>query len=392
MRILAIHNFHRKGSSSGDDLVFNNETALLEKNGNTVIRYFVSNDEFDNAGIFGKLKKTLGMFWSFKHYRNVKKLCKKEKPDVVHIHTFFPLLSPSVLYAAKRSSCKVIATLHDTRLVCPCATSMCNGKLCNKCTDGKFFRMCKYGCFKGSKIQSFIVAMIFQYHKFRKTFHKQIDTYICLNDSQIDLLIKAGFDKNKIVKKYNFVKDLSQDLPAIDTHLPERYVVYYGRMGEEKGLPLLMKMWDEIDNIPLVLMGSGPLEESVKLWANDKTHVYYLGYTERKSCLAIVKNAEFVVLPSVCYEGCSMVGIETESLSKPLIAFNLGFFAEEIENEKNGLLVSYKDTNEFCEKVRMLWEHSDLCKRMGRCARISYEKKFSPQENYQELLKIICRV
>ena len=50
MKILAIHNFHRKGSASGDDQVFKSETELLERHGNQVIRYSFSNDEFDNVG------------------------------------------------------------------------------------------------------------------------------------------------------------------------------------------------------------------------------------------------------------------------------------------------------------------------------------------------------
>lgn len=61
MKILAIHNFHRKGSASGDDQVFKSETALLESHGNQVIKYTVSNDEFDNAGLIGKLSATFGM-------------------------------------------------------------------------------------------------------------------------------------------------------------------------------------------------------------------------------------------------------------------------------------------------------------------------------------------
>ena len=89
MKILVKHNFHRKGSASGDDQVFKSETNLLEKNGNTVLRYTVSNDSFDNAGIWGKLKATLGMLWSTENYRNVKRLIEKEKPQIVHIHTFF---------------------------------------------------------------------------------------------------------------------------------------------------------------------------------------------------------------------------------------------------------------------------------------------------------------
>ena len=93
MKILAIHNFHRKGSASGDDQVYISETALLESYGNTIIRYTVSNDEFDQKGVLGKILYTFSMIWSFKNYKAVKEICEREQPDIVHIHTFFPLLS-----------------------------------------------------------------------------------------------------------------------------------------------------------------------------------------------------------------------------------------------------------------------------------------------------------
>ena len=201
MKILAIHNFHRKGSASGDDQVYKSETALLEEHGNKVIRYTVSNDEFDNAGLIGKVLSTFGMLWSFKNYNEVQKLIKKEKPDLVHVHTFFPLLSPSILYAAKQCGVPVVATLHDTRFICPCSTSLRGTELCNKCGDGHYFRMCKYGCFKESRLQSFLVAGIFKYHRIRRSFYKKIDKYICLNENQIKLLTEIGFEKDKIIKK-----------------------------------------------------------------------------------------------------------------------------------------------------------------------------------------------
>ena len=90
MKVLAIHNFHRKNSASGDDQVFKSETALLEKCGNQVIRYTVSNDDFDNASIAGKITATMGMLWSFKHYKAVQQIIAKEKPDILHVDTFFP--------------------------------------------------------------------------------------------------------------------------------------------------------------------------------------------------------------------------------------------------------------------------------------------------------------
>ena len=376
MKILAIHNFHRKGSASGDDQVFKSETALLESHGNEVIRYTVSNDEFDAKNAIGKVISTFSMFWSFQNYRKVQKLIQKERPDIVHIHTFFPLLSPSILYAAKRSGVKVVATLHDTRFVCPCATSLRGTKLCNKCGDGHYFRMCKYGCFKNSRLQSFLVAGIFKYHRIRKSFYKQIDKYICLNENQISLLKGIGFDEKKIVKKYNFVPDAEANLKAVKIEgLPERYVVFYGRIGEEKGIRVLMQIWEQLPDIPLVVMGGGPLENEFREWANEKDNVYYLGYTQHDKCLSIVKGGEFVVFPSIWYEGCSMVEIETESLGKGLVATDLGFSVEAIENGVNGYKVKLGDVTGFVKQIQALWNNSEECKKLGEKARKDYEGK-----------------
>ena len=387
MKVLVIHNFHRKGSASGDDQVFKNETELLEKNGIEVIKYTACNDEFDNANLFRKILMTFGMLWSFKHYKNVKKIIKKEKPNVVHVHTFFPLLSPSILYAAKSNNCKVVATLHDTRFVCPCATSLCGNEICNKCSDGKYFRMCKHKCFKNSMIKSFITACVFKYHRFRKTFYEQIDKYICLNENQIKLLKETGFNEKKILKKYNFVEDISILDKKYDK-LPDRYVVFYGRLGEEKGIKVLQRIWNQIDDIPLVVMGSGPLENEFKEWSEHKRNVYFLGYTQHDKCLEIVKSAEFVIFPSIWYEGCSMVEIETESLGKGLIATDLGFSEEAIINDYNGYKIKLNDIEGFKSKIVELWNKKDKCIEIGKNARIDYEKKYLPNENFKQLIKI----
>ena len=389
MKVLAIHNFHRKGSASGDDQVFKSETKLLECHGNEVIRYTVSNDEFDNSGLIGKILATLGMLWSLKNYNAVKRIIKIERPDIVHVHTFFPLLSPSILYAAKRSGAKVVVTLHDTRFVCPCSTSLRGTELCNKYGDGKYFRMCKYGCFKNSKLQSFIVACIFYYHRLRKTFYTQIDHYICLNENQIKLLTDIGFENHKITKKYNFVPDAEANIQAIKVDgLPARYVVFYGRIGIEKGIRQLMQIWEELPDIPLVVMGTGPLEEEFRIWADQHKNVYFLGYTQHDICLSIVKGGEFVVFPSIWYEGCSMVEIETESLGKALIATDIGFSAEAIENGMNGYKVKLEDTQGFVDIIQYLWGDPDLTKKIGENARKDYESKYLPEDNYNQLIKV----
>ncbi len=389
MKALIVHNYHRSGSASGDDQVFDNESILLESSGVEVIRYSISNDAFDSAGLLGKLSDAFGMMWSSKHYRAIRRIIEEEQPDIMHVHTFFPLLSPSVLYAAKRAGVSVVATLHDTRFICPVATSLRNGELCNECADGRYFRMVCHKCFKGSGLRSLLVAAIFKYHRWRKSFYNQIDRYICLNDSQISLLKEVGFDQNKMVKKYNFVNEPTFDEASLaDYDLPGRYVTYYGRLGEEKGIRILMAAWDDLGDIPLVVMGGGPLREEFQAWAQGRKNVHYLGYVPHDKCLGIVRNSEFVVFPSIWYEGCSMVEIESESLGKPIVATDLGFSAEAIEDGKNGVKFSLGDTGGFVRAVRGLWSNQKLIRQMGVAAAEDYKSKYRAVDNIEQLIEV----
>lgn len=175
-------------------------------------------------------------------------------------------------------------------------------------------------------------------------------------------------------------------------NIPERYVVFYGRIGEEKGIRILMRIWDEIQDIPLVVMGTGPLETEFKEWAKNKDNVYFLGYTQHERCLSIVKGSEFVVFPSIWYEGCSMVEIETESLGKGLVATDLGFSAEAIDNGVNGFKIRLGDIQGFKNQIISLWNDPNLCKSIGINARKDYDRKYVPEMNYEQLNSIYKEV
>jgi glycosyltransferase involved in cell wall biosynthesis len=388
MKILLVHNFHRSGSSSGDDIVFKNEYNLLKQQNNKVLKYTVSNDAFDKASIISKVRLTFGMLWSFSNYFEIKRIIEIETPDIVHFHTIFPLLSPSVLYAAKRYSAKVILTLHDTRLVCPCATSLRGLRICNKCVDGRYFRMCKYKCFKQSFIESFIVAFIFRFHRICNTFTRNVDKFICLNDSQRQLISNV-IPVEKIVKKYNFVEDVNYNISSLITYkLPDRYVVYYGRIGEEKGLRIIMTIWKQLTDIPLVIMGSGPMENEVTNWSKQYNNVYYLKYVKYELCLSIVKSSAFVVFPSIWYEGCPMVMIESMCLGKSIIATDFGFSEEAIVNEFNGIKVKLGDADSFIKYIKLLWNDPKMCLFIEKNAHENYLHHFSKENNYKQLIDI----
>ena len=149
-----------------------------------------------------------------------------------------------------------------------------------------------------------------------------------------------------------------------------------------------MQIWNKLQDIPLVVMGAGPLEQEFKSWADQHKNVYFLGYTQHDKCLSIVKGGEFVVFPSIWYEGCSMVEIETESLGKGLVATDLGFSTEAIEDGVNGFKVRLGDVEEFRKCILNLWKNPEQSIQIGNNARQDYEKKYRPEDNYEQLMAI----
>ena len=86
-----------------------------------------------------------------------------------------------------------------------------------------------------------------------------------------------------------------------------------------------------------------------------------------------------------------MVEIETESLGKGLVATDLGFSVEAIENGVNGDKVKLGDVAGFVETIQELWDRPEECRRLGEMARVDYEKKYMPEDNYRQLMEIYTR-
>jgi len=390
MRILLIHNSHRSGSSSGDDIVFNKESGLLEKYGHEVTRINPSNDEFDKESALKKFSTILQVPWSFNYYKKIKQVLIKEKPDIIHLHNFFPFISPSVFYAADSAGIPIIQTLHDYRYLCPMAFLMRSGKICDECKDGAFFRSIKYGCFKGSKLQSIPVAFMLKLHWYLKTFKKKIDGYICLTESQRKIYLNAGYDEKKLFLKPNFVDDTFEQ----DKYRYGNYAVFIGRLGEEKGVRTLIGAWKDMPDIPLKIVGDGPEAKDFKSLVADMNikNIDFLGYKPYRECRKIMNDARFLIMPSIGYETFGLTIIEAFSHCKPVIASHLGAMADIVKDKTTGLLFTPMNTQELAEKVRWLWNNPEECKRMGQNARNEYEDKYTPEKNYEMFMNIYRKV
>ena len=139
-------------------------------------------------------------------------------------------------------------------------------------------------------------------------------------------------------------------------------------------------------------MGGGPLDAEISKWGNSHRNVYYLGYTEHDLCLSIVKGCEFVVFPSICYEGCSMIVIEAQSLGKSIVAFDVGFSSEAIVDGYNGYKAQLGDDEAFRNIVKRLFMSPNNCIEMGKNAKEEYEKKYTEEINARQIKEIYNNV
>lgn len=390
MKVLMIHNSHRSGSSSGDDVVFSKESKLLEKYGHKVLKINPSNDEFDKANVLKKISIILQIPWSFNYYIKIKKLLVNEKPDIIHLHNFFPFISPSVFYAAKSAGIPIIQTLHDFRYLCPTAFLMRRGKICDECKDGSFFKSIEYGCFKDSRLQSIPIALMLKLHQYLKTFKKRLDAYICLTESQRKIFLNAGFDKEKLFIKPNFVDDT---FDRAKYNFGD-YVVFIGRLGEEKGVRTLIGAWKDLPDIPLKIVGDGPDTEEFKSLISEIgiKNIEFTGYKPYLECRKILNSARFLVMPSIWYETFGLTLVEAFSHCKPVIASNLGAMADIVKDKETGLLFTPMNVQELAGAVLWLWNNPEECKRMGLNARKEYEENYTLGKNYEMLMGIYHEV
>ena len=385
MKVLLIHNSHRSGSASGDDVVFKNEAELLSRYGHEIIRFNPSNDEFDRANIVKKGLIGLQIPWSIGSFRRLKSLVLKERPRIAHFHNIFPLISPSAYYACLSSGVPVVQTLHDFRIFCANAFLFRDGRICEACLTQSAWKSVRYRCLRNSLLQTIVAASMICLNHILGTWKKEVTLYISLTTFGRRQFIQAGFPQDRIVEKPHFLPDPpSHDLNS------NGYAVFIGRLGYEKGVNILLRAWRETPQIPLRIIGDGPERGEFQRLAKrySLNNVKFLGYRSRHECLGVLKKSHVLIMPSTWYETFGLTIIEAYACGKPVIASDLGGMGDLIKDGKTGLLFKSGNSRDLASKVRFLFEDKNAAFEMGRNARVEFEMKYTAEKNYDILMDI----
>ncbi len=373
LRVLVVHNAYQQWG--GEDAVVEAEIALLRRNGHTVREYRRHNDEIGAQAAWRTAATTL---WSRRTADDVARALAGGNVDIVHCHNTFPLVSPSVYWAAHRAGVPVVQTLHNFRLLCPQAMLLRDERICEACVGHVPWRAAVHACYRGSRAQSSVLAGMLAIHSALGTYRDKIAIYVALSEFGRRKFIEGGLPAGRIRVKPNFI-----DLPAEPPAGPRNGFLFVGRLSPEKGVSVLAEA-QRLSGIPIRVAGSGPAEAAL----GGIQGVALLGALPIEQVIAEMHRARALVLPSVWYEGFPRTLVEAFACGLPVIASRLGALEELVEHGVTGLLSEPGDAAALGQAMAWAEQHPAQMAEMGLRARQAYRERFTASSNYAQLAAI----
>lgn len=375
MRVLILHNAYQQ--RGGEDAVVEAEAKLLAQAGHHVHVEIVSNHGISSFG--DKVRSLATAPYNAGRKRWVRGLIAKTGAEIVHIHNFFPLLSPSIHEAAAAEGVAVVQTLHNFRLICAGAMLLRNGRSCEKCVNGSQFWGVAHRCYRGSLPGSAAVVAMQLRAEYVGTWSRDVHRFIALSEGGRDRFVSSGLPPSRIVVKPNFVPE-----PVTRAMRPDRNgALFVGRISPEKGLEVLLEAMRAVPEVPLIVLGDGPGLAHCRSIAPP--NVQFLGRVAPEQVAEHMSKAQFLVVPSIWEEPFGLTVPEAMSLTLPVIASRIGALAGMITHGHDGMHFAPGDAADLARAIKAMVQHRDTLEGMGKRARQTFEDRFAPGVNLAQL-------
>jgi glycosyltransferase involved in cell wall biosynthesis len=383
MRVLMVHNYYQ--IRGGEDESTEQDFRLLKNHGHDVYLYSRNNQEIANYEWPKRLLLFIEPSWSIHSYKEISKLIDNFHPDVVHVQNFFPLISPSVFYACSRKNIPVLYNLRNYRLLCPTGQFFRDNKVCEDCKIHSLWHGIWHGCYQASRLKTTSIVLMLKIHRAIRTWERKIDYFIALSEFSRQKFINSGIKGSRILLRPNF---LERDPGLSDES--RSFALFVGRLSPEKGLGCLIKAWKDINHIPLIIIGDGPLRPWLESYIKDNNldNIKIIGFQNVDNVYDYMKRALFVVVPSLLYETFGRTVIEAYANGTPVIASNIGAIRELVVDGETGLLFSPGSSEDLIAKVNYSMSNTDFLRSWGYQSRKIFEEKYSAKIGYKNLEKI----
>lgn len=371
-----VHNFYQIGG--GEDTVFRNEVQLLRDHGVEVTTYTKDNMSLKKSRL-QLLLMPFTTLWSISTYRDVKRLIRENNIQVVHCHNTFPLISPSVYYAAWKCGVPVVQTIHNFRFVCPCGTLFRDGHICEECLQGSLKPAEKYGCYRNSKLQTAVVTAMLRLHRKLGTYRKL--NYIFLTDFNKDKIAAQLAPKGKLFVKPNFVYAPER---VSEVSVNKNRFIFVGRLDAYKGTRFVLETFQKHPEWELYAFGIGDLQQWAEAAAQKCTNIHLMGFCPQEKIWGIWQSSCALIFASEGYEGFPMTIAESFSLGVPVLTTRLGNQGSIVKASVTGELFALHNSTEFEQGIHMIQTHREHYADGLQNAAAQY----APQVNFVQLMRI----
>ncbi len=401
MKIIFLNNFfYLRG---GSERVMFQEIELLKEKGHEVAvfsqrfeqnlasdysDYFV--EPIDNSSLkgIGGIRQGLNLINNRQAARNFQRLVSEFKPDVIHAHNIYGGLTTSVLAQTRRHGVPCVLTLHDYKLVCPSYLMLNKGRVCNACQGRRYYHCLKNSCHKNSRAASLVYTLESYYNKWLNRWDIP-RYYICPSRFMKAKMLENGYSECKLSYIPNFINasDFQPNYSSGD------YVLYAGRMSHEKGILILLQALKGSE-IPLKIVGNGPLAEQVKSYIieNDMKYVSLEGYRSGDELAMLYQKAAFSVVPSQWYENAPMSILESYAYGKPVVGADIGGISEMVIDGKTGYLFEHDNIEKMRDIIVSLWSDRQQIEKLGKLAREMVETEYSAVGHYDKLMDLYSKI
>ncbi len=365
MRIILCNKFYyRRG---GDCIYTMNLEQMLKSKGHKVAVYAMNYPENVDSlwskywpSNMGKLDAFIRPFGARQVVKGFTKLLIDFNPDVVHLNNIHTQLSPVIAKLAHVFGCRVVWTLHDTKLVCPSYTCMRNGKWCTECFADKT-SVIKHRCMPGS-VPGAIIGYLEQKKWNKEKLQEYTDLFLPPSQFMMDTCVAGGYDASKFRVLCNFI---DVDKVKNPSFIKEDYYVYLGRVNEVKGLRTLCKAASQLP-YKLVVIGDGELLPDLKEQYRGNDNIVFKGSMQWNDFRPILERARFMVLPSEWSENNPLTVIESQSLGTPVLGARIGGIPELISEKvqvtrddtlaQNGMTFTSGDIEDLKSKIELMFK------------------------------------
>lgn len=386
--------------SGGDWTYIDSICKIYESNGHHIIPFSVKNEKnfptlydkyflesVDYKAFYNKISPISGIktgiksIYSIEAKEKLRLLLSENKVDIAQLNNITAYHTPSIIPVLKKAKIPIFWRVLDYRLVCPNSTFLSNNKICEACFKHKYYNCIFKKCKKNSFLASSLLA-IESYVNYLIPFYKDVDMFLFQSEFTRDMFVKFGYD----IKKTHIIEnpyDCSEVQPKYEG---KNYILYFGRISNEKGILTLLKAMETLPNVVLKIVGNGPELECYENYIveNSIKNVSFLGPKWNKELEPIIKDCEFVIVPSEWYEPSPYVALQSFSYGKPVVAANMGGLNDLIIDTETGLLFKAGDPKDLSEKIRILSSDKSLISKMGAKARSILENKYCPDRYYKD--------